>query len=267
MQSERRLEPGMDENLASPQAKTYSLEIEGWYRITRGIVGFLLRILARIEVEGLAQLPDEGPYLLVTNHLHWLDPPVLMAILPCRAYVFAAAKRERHWFFGPLFRSLDAIWVRRGEVDRKALRQALAVLQGGGVLGLAPEGTRSPTGALQKGRSGAAYLAYRAGVRVVPVVATGQEKVFPALRRLRRARVRAVLGPPFEPPPAASPGRASSAEVHAFTEEIMYHMAAILPSEYRGLYADVADRRPDLMAQTTRQGRWPSDSAVAARAS
>jgi 1-acyl-sn-glycerol-3-phosphate acyltransferase len=239
----------------STETKTYSFEIRGWYRVVRGVVRFLLWLLCRIDVEGLEHIPGRGPYLMITNHLHWLDPPMLMAVFPHRAYVFAAAKRETHWFFGPLFRSLDAIFVRRGEVDRKALRQALAVLEGGAVLGMAPEGTRSQTGAMQQGRSGAAYLAYRAGVSLVPVITTGQEKVFPSLWRLRWARVRVTFAPPFDPPPVASGSKVRSADIRACTEEIMYRLAALLPPEYRGLYADIADKRPDLLAQYATQGQ------------
>ncbi|MGD2207662.1 MAG: lysophospholipid acyltransferase family protein [Anaerolineae bacterium] len=226
--------------------KAYSLEIRGWYRVIRSFIGFLIRLLARVETEGLEHIPEEGPYLLISNHLHWLDPPVLMAVFPHRAYVFAAHKWENHWLLSWLFHSLNAIFVRRGEVDRKALRQALAVLRGGGILGLAPEGTRSKTGAMQRGRSGAAYLAYRAGVKLVPVVATGQEKVFSFLRRFRRARVRVVFGPAFEPPPVK--GKARAAQVHAFAEEIMYRLAALLPPEYRGVYADISEKQPELLA-------------------
>ncbi len=227
------------------EVKTYSLAIRGWYRLIRGIIRFLLRLLSRLEVEGLEHIPDQGPYLLVTNHLHWLDPPVMLAVLPHRAYVFAAEKWERNLVLGPLFRSLDAIFVQRGEVDRKALRRALAVLRGGGVLGLAPEGTRSKTGALQQGRGGAAYLAYQAGVKLVPAVAVGQKHLFPSLWRFRRAKVRVVFGPPFEPPPVE--GKVRAAHLHAFTEEIMYRLAAMLPPEYRGVYADVTEKRPDLV--------------------
>lgn len=241
----------------STETKSYPLEIRGWYRVARGIVGFLVRLLSRLEVVGLEHVPDKGPYLLLTNHLHWLDPPVLMAAFPHRGYVFAAAKRENHWFFGPLFRSLDTIFVHRGEVDRKALREALAVLRGGGVLGMAPEGTRSATGSMQQGRSGAAFLAYRASASVVLVVVTGQEKLFPSLRRLRRARVRVAFAPPFGPPPIPSGRRVGATEVRVFTEEIMYRMAAMLPPEYRGRYADVEDKRPDLVAQSAAYG-WPS---------
>jgi 1-acyl-sn-glycerol-3-phosphate acyltransferase len=217
----------------------YSLEMGSWYRLVRGVVGFLLRILSRLEIEGLEYVPSQGPYLLLVNHLHWLDPPALAVAFPYRSHLFAAEKWERRFLL------LDAIFVNRGEVDRQALRKAMAVLRGGGVLGMAPEGTRSKTGGLQQGHSGAAYMAFRTGARLVPTVITGQEKVFPSLLRLRRATVHVVFGPPFAPPPVE--GRANSAQVHEFSEEIMYRMAAMLPAEYRGVYSDVEEKRPDLM--------------------
>jgi 1-acyl-sn-glycerol-3-phosphate acyltransferase len=223
----------------------HPLEMGTWYRFVRGVVGLLLRLLARLEIEGLEHVPSRGPYLLLVNHLHWLDPPALAVAYPHRSYLFAAEKWERHWLLGPFLGSMDAIFVNRGEVDRRALRQAMAVLRAGGVLGMAPEGTRSKTGGLQRGRSGAAYLAFRTGARFVPTVITGQERVFPSLRRFRRTTVHVVFGPPFEPPPVD--GRASSSQIHEFTEEIMYRMAAMLPAEYRGVYGDVEDERPDLM--------------------
>jgi 1-acyl-sn-glycerol-3-phosphate acyltransferase len=100
---------------------------------------------------------------------------------------------------------------------------------------------------MQRGRSGAAYMAFRTGARLVPVAVTGQEKVFPSLWRFRRARVHVIFGPPFAPP--VGEGKASAAEVHAFVEEIMYRLAAMLPPEYRGVYADVEEKRPDLITQ------------------
>jgi 1-acyl-sn-glycerol-3-phosphate acyltransferase len=230
----------------SVEDSVYSTEIRGWYRVARGVVGLVIRLLSRLEVEGLEHLPDKGPYILISNHLHWLDPPVLATALPHRGYVLAAEKWGEHWLLGPLLRSVDAIFVQRGEVDRKALRASLAVLKGGGILGVAPEGTRSKTGTMQQGRSGAAYMAYRTGVKLQPVVAIGQANLFSELRRFRRARVRVVFGPGFEPPPVE--GKATAADIHAFSEEIMYRLAAMLPPEYRGVYSDVAEKRPDLIA-------------------
>jgi 1-acyl-sn-glycerol-3-phosphate acyltransferase len=240
---------------SSDEGNDYSLELGGWYRVSRWIVTLLLRIFARVEVHGLEHVPAEGPYLMVTNHLHWLDPPVLMAAFPYRCYVFAAAKRENHFLFGPLFRSLDAIWVRRGLVDRKAIRQALAVLEGGGVLGMAPEGTRSQTGVMQEGRTGAAYLAYRAQVPVLPVAITGQEKVFSLQGFFRWPQIRVVFAPVFGPPIVTENSKVTSAELRSFTNEIMYRLAALLPPEYRGYYKDVAIQRPDLSTQQTASGQ------------
>lgn len=239
------------EAATSTEAKAYTTQIRGWYRVLRSVAGFLLRLLLRLEIEGREQVPDQGPYLLIGNHLHWLDIPVLGLVCPHRVYVFAAEKWEKNPVLGPLFRSADAIFVRRGEADRTALRKALAVLRGGGVLGLAPEGTRSRSGVLQKGRSGAAYMAYHSGVPVVPVAVSGQERVVRTLRTLRRGRIRVVIGRPFTPPPPASGNKASAAEVHAFSEEMMYHLAALLPPEYRGVYADVAEKRPELVAEAS----------------
>jgi 1-acyl-sn-glycerol-3-phosphate acyltransferase len=231
------------------EAKSYSLEMVGWYKVLNRVIGFLLRTLSRLEIKGLEHVPDEGPYLLVTNHLFWLDAPLLMVAFPYRAHVFAGEKWARNPLIGPLFRSLDAIFVERGEVDRKALRQALGVLRGGGVLGLAPEGTRSKTGAMQRGHSGAAFMAFRTGAKLVPVVIWGQKDVFPSLRRFRRADVHVVFGPAFEPPVVE--GKINAAEVHEFTEEIMYRLAAMLPPAYRGVYSDVNERRPDLVTEQT----------------
>ena len=224
------------------------LEIRGWYRFARGIIGALVRILCRLEVVGMENVPDRGPCVLVTNHLHWLDTPLLAVVLPWRAYVFAGEKWEAHWLLGPFLSSVGAIFINRGEVDREALRRAYAILRNGGVLGMAPEGTRSKTGALQKGRSGAAYIASRAPARVLPAVTTGQVDLFPYLRRFRRARVRIAFGPTFGAPPVPPGKKAGAAEISEFSEEIMYRLAAMLPPEYRGVYADVEERRPDLLA-------------------
>jgi len=235
-------------DIDTTEEKTYSMKNKGWYRVVRGAIGVLVRLLTRTQVRGLEHVPEQGPYLLVTNHLHWLDSPLIAVAFPYRPYVFVGEKWAKHLLLGPLFRSLDAIFVQRGEVDRNALRKALAVLGGGGILGLAPEGTRSKTGGLQRGRTGAAYMALRAGVKVVPIAITGEAAVFKALKHLRRAQVRVVFGPAFEPPIVPADQRPSAAQAHDFTEEIMYRLAAMLPPEYRGAYRDVTAKRPELLA-------------------
>jgi 1-acyl-sn-glycerol-3-phosphate acyltransferase len=116
-----------------------------------------------------------------------------------------------------------------------AMKAALAMLKSGRRLGVAPEGTRSPTGALQRGKPGAAYLADRTQVPIIPMAMWGTETVMRHWLRLRRPAVVCRIGPPFTLP---RDGRAKGARLDEFTDEIMCTLAALLPPEYRGVYAD-----------------------------
>jgi 1-acyl-sn-glycerol-3-phosphate acyltransferase len=203
----------------------------------RRVIYVLIHLLFRIEITGAEHLHQPGgPLLIVTNHLHWLDPPIVFAIVPMRATVFAADKWGRRPIIGDLFRVIgNAIFVRRGEVDRQALKKALAVLKAGGVLGIAPEGTRSRTGKLQRGRGGAAYLAARTGALILPIGITGQEKALRTLLlRFRRPTIRVAVGEPFTLP--GTPNQAKGELLNAYTDQIMRRLAELLPPEYRGVY-------------------------------
>lgn len=205
------------------------------YRAARAVVGFLFRLLGRLEISGVENVPREGPFIMAMNHLHWLDPPLAMVVIPRQMAVFAGEKWERRWPANWLLRYVgNAIFVRRGEVDRKALRAALSLLREGKALGLAPEGTRSRTGGLQKGKDGCAYLAMRTGVPIVPLAAWGQERFFRELKRGRRPTIRVVVGAPFTL--SSAPREARAAELSAATERVMRTLAAMLPEEYRGVY-------------------------------
>ena len=203
--------------------------------VLKAVVRLLLPLLIRLEVEGRENFPEKGPYILVTNHLSVFDTPILLVVCPHTIRAFAAAKHRRNPVYAPLLAMAGSIWVRRGEVDREALRNALEVLRRGEVLGLAPEGTRARgVYALQKGKTGAAYLATRADVPIVPVGVTGTEKVKENFPRLRRTKVRVVIGEPFRLPES---GRVRGPKLHEYTDMIMRRIAALLPPEYRGVYA------------------------------
>ncbi len=210
-----------------------------FYRLTQALIRALLGLFGTLHVEGRENFPKEGPYILAVNHLHWMDIPVLFVILPHEVATFAAEKWERHWLVGTLLRLFGhAIFVQRGEPDRKAITRAIRWLQAGGVLGIAPEGTRSRTGALQPGKPGAAYMASRTGVPIVPVAIWGQEKFWREVRRLRRPHVYVRVGKPFYLP--GTPNRAKGAQLDAYTEQIMLALAELLPEEYRGVYREKA---------------------------
>jgi 1-acyl-sn-glycerol-3-phosphate acyltransferase len=205
-------------------------------KLFRAFVLFWFRALSRFEVYGVENFPRSGPTIMAMNHLHWLDPPIGLCLTTRKAFVFTADKWENVLGIGHFLRwTQQVIFVARGQADRRALGQALGVLRAGGLLGIAPEGTRSKTGTLQRAHSGVAYLASRTGATIVPVAATGQEKAFATLRRLRRPRVVVIVGQPFKL--SGSPNRAKGEQLDAYTDEIMHRLAALLPPEYRGSYA------------------------------
>jgi 1-acyl-sn-glycerol-3-phosphate acyltransferase len=185
-------------------------------------------------VEGREHIPPTGAFVLVTNHLSYLDSPIVFMAMS-RIIYFLAGERYQHHIFAPILEIAGAIYVQRGEVDREALRQSMAVLEDGHCLVVAVEGTRSKTGGLLEGKTGAAYIATRAAAPIVPVVVWGTERIGPAWKRLRRgdhAHVR--FGPIFRLPE----GRARSADLGTYTDEIMTTLAAMLPESYRGVYRE-----------------------------
>jgi len=205
------------------------------YHVIRAIANVLINLIIRREYVGIENIPARPPYILVINHLSIFDTPVLLTLCPHTVRAFAASKHKRNPVYAPLLAIMGSIWVRRGEVDREALRQALDTLKRGEVLGMAPEGTRARgVYALQEGKTGAAYLATRADVPIVPVGLTGTEQIKHNLLRLRRTYVRAVVGIPFHLPES---GRVRGERLHEYTDLIMAHIAQLLPEEYRGVYA------------------------------
>ena len=114
-----------------------------FYRIARAIAKVLILLISRCEYVGLENFPDEPPYILVTNHLAGFDPPLVLSVCPHPTRAFAAAKFRRHPIFAPILWAMGSIWVRRGKIDRQALKGAFDVLERGEVLGMAPEGTRA----------------------------------------------------------------------------------------------------------------------------
>jgi 1-acyl-sn-glycerol-3-phosphate acyltransferase len=138
-----------------------------------------------------------------------------------------------------LVKQLDGIYVDRYNADFGALREGLKRLRKGGVLVLAPEGTRSPTGALIEARPGASFLAVKAGVPIIPVALTGTEDqaAKAQLKKLRRPKVIVRAGEPFTLSEAGDHKNRNEL-MQEYTDEIMCRIAAMLPVGYRGVYAD-----------------------------
>jgi 1-acyl-sn-glycerol-3-phosphate acyltransferase len=165
----------------------------------------LFRSVFRVRVVGAEHVPLSGPVLLAGNHTGFLDGPLAYAMSP-RSATFLA---KSELFIGPLARALGwlgQIPVHRGRPDRTALRSGLAVLRGGGALGVFPEGTRG-SGGFDSTTDGLAYLALRSGAPVVPIAVTGTGAALPrgsTVPKLR-APVRIAFGQPVTVDPSGDP--------------------------------------------------------------
>jgi 1-acyl-sn-glycerol-3-phosphate acyltransferase len=209
------------------------------YSILRVINSAFLRLVLRLEIRGIDNIPPSGRYVAAANHLGVLDAMLTYYLLDRRDILLLVAKKyQKYAVFRWLVREMNAVWLDRYNADVRALRVVLRHLQNGGVLAIAPEGTRSPTGGLIEARPGVSYLAAKAGVPIVPVAVTGSEdsNVKAHLLRLRRAHVVIQVGDPFKLPPLDREEREATLE--QYTDEIMCHIAVLLPEAYRGFYAD-----------------------------
>jgi len=209
-----------------------------WFRrVVKPVIRFLIWLLLRMEVRGLEHIPSEGPAILAISHTNFLDPVLAMAVCHRPLETVSKVENFRLFFFGPLIRLYGVIPIRRGEVDRQALHAAIEVLKRDQVLLIAPEGTRSGVGRLQRGRGGLAYTAARTGAPIVPVGIVGVEDFWHNLVRLRRTPVQMKLGQPFR---FVARGRLLDRQALAqMTTEAMHQLAATLPPERRGRYADL----------------------------
>ncbi len=203
----------------------------------------ILRLIYRVRVEGRENVPRTGPVILASNHQSFIDSIFLPMALWRRVTFVAKAEyfesRKTAWFF----RAVGMIPLKRdgGSASERALAAAREVLLAGGVLGIYPEGTRSPDGRLYKGHSGVARLAVQCRAPVVPVAQFGTAEVqpigasFPKLFR----RVRLSMGESlrFEAAAAREDGQQPTGDYRRITDEIMGAIGSLSGQEYVGEYA------------------------------
>ena len=204
------------------------------------IVGWLTWLLGGVRVEGLGRVPRRGAFVAVVNHCSNMDPLIvgLVAGYRTRRIVHFMAKVEvRGWpLIGWLASQSGGFFVRRGEGDRAAQRQALELLAAGAAVVMFPEGTRSRDGQFRpdRVRPGAALLAIRSGAPVVPMGIAGTHQLFPARSRIpRRSRMTVRIGEPFALPHVPD-GRVDRAALAEATDRIVREIAALVPQEQGG---------------------------------
>jgi 1-acyl-sn-glycerol-3-phosphate acyltransferase len=205
--------------------------------LLRTIFRFLFRVLTRVTVVGWENLSRQGGYIVAANHLSTIEVPLVYLLIDRDDLSgLVAKKHQKNAFFRWLVNAFGGIWLNREEVDPHALRAAREHLRNGGVLGISPEGTRSPTGALISAKAGVAYLADQARVPIVPAGIAGTYQAMTKILTLRRPKITVQFGQPFLLPPIDRKNKDESLKKN--TDEIMCQIAALLPHEFRGVYAE-----------------------------
>ena len=204
------------------------------------LVGGILALLGGGEIDGREHIPRRGAFLVVSNHVSDVDPPILgwATGYQVRRVVYFMAKAEmRRWpVIGWLVSQAGVFYVRRGEADRAAQRTALALLALGRPVAVFPEGTRSRDGRLMEGKLGVAMLGMRSGADILPIAITGTERIYPPEGgRIHRGHVTIRIGETFrlEHRPR---GRIDRSELRDGTDTVMRRIAALLPEDRRGVY-------------------------------
>lgn len=210
-------------------------------RFKRGIlkagIAILTHTLSRFTILGRENIPAEGPLIVVTNHFHFIDAPILILASPWPLEFLADFEMPNVppalKFFPDFYGTYN---VEQGTPNLEALRASEAVLAQKGVLGVFPEG-RVHQPPLRSALPGAAYLALRSGAPILPVgiYSDNHWDIFGALRQnSRRIRSYCQFGPVFWPMQSENPRRPSREEISRAGEQIMAAIAAELPEEMRG---------------------------------
>jgi 1-acyl-sn-glycerol-3-phosphate acyltransferase len=230
-------------------------------------LGPLLKVLYRPRVKGLENLPKKGPFILAINHLSFVDSLFVPLLTPRRVVYLGKADYFDKWYMAWFFKAAGVIPVRRegGSASEAALLAGIRALKQGLVVGIYPEGTRSPDGRLYRGKTGVARMALEARVPVVPVAVFGTDKVMPLDSKRPRMGVSVTIqfGKPlsferFYDRPA------DRFVLRSVTDEILYEIMMLSGQEYVDEYASkVKDQLKAERAERERSTPQPSTKTPA----
>lgn len=221
-------------------------------RRVRKVGAPLVTRLWDIDVSGLERLPIDGPAILCPNHISFLDSAFLTFTLPRNISFVGKAEYMDSWKTKFLFPAMGMIPIDRsgGAKSTAALDAAEAVLQNGELFGIYPEGTRSRTGALGKGRTGAARLAMTVGCPIYPVGIIGTDEIQPPDAKAPKLRKRAEIkiGRPIRPERYLHRG-AEHLAWRSMIDEVMFEIRELSGQEYVNRYhGDTAEAEPTVTA-------------------
>jgi 1-acyl-sn-glycerol-3-phosphate acyltransferase len=190
------------------------------YQVVRALIALVSRAYWRLTVEGRENVPATGAFVLAPVHRSFIDFALVSGVTRRRMRYMGKDSLWKVSLFAKFISALGAFPVRRGAADREALRRSIEVVEGGEPLVLFPEGTRRFGPTIEHLFDGAAYVATRAGVPVVPVGIGGSERAMQKGKKLPRpVKIHIVVGKPLHPPVNAG-GRGSRRAVRELTEQL-----------------------------------------------
>ncbi|MGA2490198.1 MAG: lysophospholipid acyltransferase family protein [Anaerolineales bacterium] len=210
-------------------------------KITRFIIRILLSVLTRVEVLGRENIPTSGNFVIAANHLGLVDAFLPFYIINNTNLVLLVGEKwGKIWIMRWLGKQLNFLFVDRFNPDIRAIREVISRMKQGEVLVITPEGTRSKVGYLIEGKQGVSYLAAKLGYPILPAGISGSFDpiLFGQLKRLHRPHITVSVGPVFRLPPLPTESQGRDEALKNDTDEIMCRIAALLPEEIRGFYAN-----------------------------
>jgi 1-acyl-sn-glycerol-3-phosphate acyltransferase len=209
------------------------------HKIFRFFIRLILGLIAHVEIVGFENMPTGG-FVVAANHIGRLDAALAYYVLDRPDIIMVVAEKyEKYAIFRWLVKLTNGMFVDRYNADIQAIRETLRRLRQGQVFTITPEGTRSKSGNLQEAKPGGIYLAWKAGVPVLPVALTGTEDavVVERLKHFKRLDIKIIAGKPFTLPQEVK-GKERDATMQKYTDEVMCRIAALLPEQRRGVYAE-----------------------------
>src|SRR5215211_6433105 len=219
--------------------------------VIRWLIRRIFNLIARVDVRGYENLPKDSSFVIATNHLGFVDVPIAFyAIDRWDMFVLIAEKWGKIRLVRWVGKYFNFIFIDRFNPDIKALRKVISLMEENNILVIAPEGTRSRTGSLIEAKPGVSYLAARLHRPIIPVgiIGTEDQALLSNLKKFRRSHIIVTAGTLFSLPPLPRENR--DEVLKQYTDEIMCHIAALFPEEYRGVYADHPRLKELLQSET-----------------
>ncbi len=208
-------------------------------RFLRVFFRTFFRLLGKVEIFGLEHIPDHNKYVAVFNHVSLVEVPFIGAFWPTVIEIIGAAAVWERPGVSIVAKMWSGVQVKRTEVDRDVFKQVMRVFEADRPLMISPEGTRSHTPGLRRGKAGVAYIIDQVDVVVIPVAVVGNTMDFltDGLKG-KRPPIQMIVGEPFKMPPLEGKGEERRLMRQQNTDYIMARLAALLPENYRGVYAE-----------------------------